>query len=219
MEALRSLLRPRRLLLAAFAISLLLHLVLATRLDWPFAPPPERVEAIRMEHVHAIRIAKLPTPPPNTPPPVTPSPQPSASPAAKPKRAHNASPGRGRRAVVPQRAGAPPTPAVTPVPTPRPSPTASCGGGDTPAAVASAPPYPQIASGARGSATNGTTQVKVMLDAAGAVQSAAVARSSGNGSLDVVALSMAKDAVYTPATHLCKPVASAYLFTVKFVAW
>lgn len=217
MGALRSLLRGRRPIVAAIIISLLVHLIVATRVQWPFAPPAERVETVRIDRLHVIRIARMPTPPPQTPPPHTPAPQPSATASSAPTAKATRAPGTGR-SVAPA-GGSAAKPVATPEATPHPSPTNSCGGGDTPAAVASAPPYPEIASAARGAATNGTARVDVKLDANGAVRSASIAQSSGNGSLDVVALALAKAATYTPATHLCKPVASAYVFTAKFVAW
>jgi hypothetical protein len=46
-----------------------------------------------------------------------------------------------------------------------------------------------------------------------------VSQSTGNTSLDLVAVSMARDARYSPALHDCKPIAAAYDFSVKFVAW
>ena len=72
---------------------------------------------------------------------------------------------------------------------------------------------------ARSQGTDGTTLVDVKLDAKGSVTGAAISQSSGNASLDVVALGMARDATYSPATHDCKPVASTYTFSVKFAAW
>ena len=59
----------------------------------------------------------------------------------------------------------------------------------------------------------------MQLDANGQVTGASVTQSTGNSSLDLVAVAMARDARYTPALHECKPVASAYTFSVKFVAW
>jgi outer membrane biosynthesis protein TonB len=46
-----------------------------------------------------------------------------------------------------------------------------------------------------------------------------VAQSTGNSSLDLVAVSMAREAHYDPPLHDCKPIAGAATFSVKFVAW
>jgi TonB family protein len=59
----------------------------------------------------------------------------------------------------------------------------------------------------------------VSLDPEGQVLAAAVAQSTGNSSLDLVAVGMARDARYSAALHDCKPVAGSYTFSVKFVAW
>jgi TonB family protein len=61
--------------------------------------------------------------------------------------------------------------------------------------------------------------VRVSLDPSGSVRQTTVVQSSGNTSLDLVAVSMARAARYMPATHACKPIASEYLFKAKFSAW
>jgi TonB family protein len=61
--------------------------------------------------------------------------------------------------------------------------------------------------------------VNVKLDERGGVVDVAIAASSGDPSLDQLALTTAKFAQYTPALHLCKAVASSYAFKVKFAAW
>ncbi|HEY9179906.1 MAG TPA: TonB family protein, partial [Candidatus Baltobacteraceae bacterium] len=60
---------------------------------------------------------------------------------------------------------------------------------------------------------------QVQIDPKGAVTNAAVSQSSGNSGLDAVAMQMAKSASYSPALVKCKPVASTYTYSVKFVAW
>jgi len=72
---------------------------------------------------------------------------------------------------------------------------------------------------ARADGTSGISLIKVQIDAQGAVTSAAVSQGTGNSSLDLVALAMARGARYSPALHECKPVAAAYTFSVKFYAW
>ena len=210
--------RARRLLVIAFALSLLIHVILATGVRWPFGPSKEPLATVeRIEHVRALRIARQ-TPPPKTPPPVTPSPVPSSSPAAtpNPQKAH----GAGGRAIGPLSGGAAPSTAPQKAPpTPKATPTPNCATTDTAALLTASPAPPDIAPDARGAATNGTAKVRVSLDANGAVQQTAVVQSTGNTSLDLVAVTMARDARYTPATHACKPIASEYIFSAKFVAW
>jgi TonB family protein len=83
-----------------------------------------------------------------------------------------------------------------------------------------ATPLPgEIPPDARAAGTNGTSSVLVHLDGTGNVLSATIAGSSGNPSLDMVALSMAKGASYVPAYKDCKAVASDYTFAAKWVAW
>src|SRR5689334_19205870 len=113
--------RARRLLIIAFAISLLVHLVIASGVHWPFNPSEESTTVVSIEHTHALRVVRMPTPPPQTPPPVTPSPRPSAPstapPNPKPAKPLAAS-GVGPR--TPPGGGAPPT-APPRSPTPKPS--------------------------------------------------------------------------------------------------
>ena len=217
MGTLRSLFRRRRLLIVAFAVSLLVHLLVATRVRWPFVPAPERVDTIRVQRIKTIRVTRMPTPVPYTPPPNTPSPQPSVAPTILAKVPVTHARGNGATSVVPVVGSGPAR--VAAGPTPHPSPTSTCSGADTPAAMASQPPYPDIPAAVRGSATSGVARVKVSLDAAGAVQSATVAESTGNSSLDLVAVLLARDAGYTPATHLCKPVAGDVEIAIRFQPW
>ena len=81
------------------------------------------------------------------------------------------------------------------------------------------PSPPDIPPAARANGTSGVAMVRVQLDENGQVTGAGVTQSTGNSSLDIVAVAMARDARYTPALHDCKPVAGAYTFSVKFFAW
>lgn len=211
--------RARRLLLIAFAISLLIHVIVMSGVRSPFGPYKDETQTVvSIQHVRALRLTRQPTPPPPTPPPVTPSPQPSARSTAPPKpRPAKPSGANGGGGVKPNATEAPRTPAAPR--TPKPTPTPNCATSDTTALLAQTPPPPDIAPDARGDATNGTTTVRVSLDATGAVAQTAVVQSSGNTSLDLVAVTMARAAHYTPATHACKPIASEYLFKAKFSAW
>lgn len=204
--------RVPRLLLIAFALSLLVHLVVAVILR-PAAPTPTtQSEVVSIQHRPAtIALTKPPTPPPPPPPRQTPAPHTAGS--ASPRRG----PGSGGTAGA---SAATPAPVVAPV-TARPAatPTPGCANSTTAAAVLSTPAPPDIPLQVRASGTSGTALVNVQLDAAGAVTGASVTQSTGNSSLDIVAVGMARDARYSPALHDCKPVASAYVYSVKFVAW
>jgi TonB family protein len=76
-----------------------------------------------------------------------------------------------------------------------------------------------VPNSARAQGTDGTAAVDVRLDDTGQVTAATVVHSTGNSSLDAIAVSLARAARYTPALHDCRAVASAYTFSVKFFAW
>jgi protein TonB len=202
--------RAPRLLLVALALSLLVHLVVALILHPPSRTPENQAEVVSIEHRPAtIAVRRVPTPPP--PPRRTPAPQTASS--APPRRG----PGAGGATGA---SGLSPTPAVAAA-TPAPVATASagCAQANIDAAVVATPGPPDIAPDTRASGTNGVTLVSVQLDSGGQVTGASVTQSTGNSSLDLVAVAMARDARYTPALRNCKPIASAYTFSVKFVAW
>jgi len=92
----------------------------------------------------------------------------------------------------------------------------SCAIADTPASVvfAAEPIMPEIA---RDLWLSGTTQVRVDLDAAGAVIGASVYRSSGSWMLDAAALAATRASRFAPTVHECAPIAGSYLYTVEFV--
>lgn len=204
--------RGPRLLLVAFALSLLVHLIVAVIMHPPVPTFESQAEVVSIVHRPAtIAVAKVPTPPP---------PRPKQTPA--PKTLSSAPPARkGPGAAGNAGAGTPaPTPGVaaaTPAPTP--AAQAGCASANAPAAVVATPAPPDIAVDARTSGTSGVALVNVALDATGQVTGADLAESTGNSSLDLVAVEMARDARYSPALRECKPVASAYKFSVKFVAW
>jgi periplasmic protein TonB len=203
--------RGPRLLLVAFALSLLVHLIVAVMMHPPVPTFEDPAEVVSIVHRPAtIAVAKVPTPPP----------RPKQRPAAKslssaPPVRKGPGPAGNAGAATPA-----PTPAVavaTPAPTA--SAKAGCTNANAPAAVVATPSPPDIAPDARASGTSGTALISVALDAAGQVTGTGVTQSTGNSSLDLVAVAMARDARYSPALHDCKPVASAYTFSVKFVAW
>jgi periplasmic protein TonB len=203
--------RAQRLLLVAFALSLLIHLIVALILR-PAAPTTEnQAEVVSIEHRPAtIAVAAVTPRPPR--PKVTPAPR---APSSAPPRKGPQGVGSGAGAAA--RTPAPPAAVSTPAPTAAAS--AGCAQTNTAAAVVSTPAPPDIAPETRASATNGTAVVSVQLDQTGQVTGANVTQSTGNSSLDLVALAMARDARYAPALRDCKPIASAYAFSVKFVAW
>ncbi|MBV9233306.1 MAG: TonB family protein [Candidatus Eremiobacteraeota bacterium] len=205
--------RARRLLLLAFALSLLVHLIVAVVLH-PAAPgPPSEPEVVSIEHRATIAVTKPATPPPHPPP--TPLPSPRVQTSAPPK---GRAPGRVRSGPGRQAAA---TAAPVPVATPRPTPASGnkCDRPNAAAAVVASPAPPDIAPGARAEGTSGVAVISVQLDPSGAVTGAGVQQSTGNSSLDLVAVEMARDARYSPALRDCKPVATTYPFSVKFVAW
>ena len=204
--------RVPRLLLVAFALSLLVHLIVALILR-PTAPTPAtQSEVVSIQHRPAtIVLTKPPTPPPPPPPRRTPAPRTAAS--AVPRKG----PGSGGTAGA---SAATPTPVVAQVTAhPAATPTSGCARSNTAAAVLSTPAPPDIPLQARTEGTSGTALVNVQLDASGSVTGTTVTQSTGNSSLDLVAVGMARDARYSPALHDCKPVVSAYVYSVKFVAW
>ncbi|HVR46838.1 MAG TPA: TonB family protein [Candidatus Binatia bacterium] len=206
--------RIPRLLVIAFALSLLVHLIVALIMRPPTPTPQGQAEVVSLEHRPAtITVRKIQTPPP-PPPKRTPAPRTvNSAPPRKPN---------GLEGPAGTANGTPPAPTPAPA-TPPPTPAATSGAGCTQpnagAAIAASPPPPDIAPGARSEGTSGVALVRVQLDPSGQVTRTAVVQSTGNSSLDLVAVGMARDARYTPALHECKPVAGDYAFSVKFVAW
>lgn len=213
--------RARKVMIAAVAISLLLHLILAGYIPWPFNQPREETQIVKVRQMTIARIV------PHTPPPPTPAPVPRATPAVKVKVVPPAVTTRGVKgqrvplAVSPM-SGKTAAPPATPQPTPSATAVAqACQFHDiSPAISATADPASiGIPPEARAAKVSGTAQIQVQIDPQGAVAKASVAQSSGNSGLDAVAMQMAKSATYTPALVKCKPVASTYTYSVKFVAW
>jgi protein TonB len=204
--------RVPRLLLVAFAFSLFVHLIVAIVLR-PAAPSPEGpAEVVSILHrPTTIAVTKIPTPPP---------PRPQQTPA--PRTPSSAPPRRKGPGTAATSGGTAPAPSpviarVTPAPTATPS--QGCSDPNAAAAVIATPAPPEIAPDVRASGTNGLALVSVALDPTGQVTNTGVAQSTGNSSLDLVAVAMARDARYSPALHDCKPIAATYTFSVKFVAW
>lgn len=219
--------RTRRVLLIAFAISLLVHLIGAPFMRFAIGPRNDQPEFVTLSKKRVISVLHTtPRPLPSERPTPVRSPRPIASPApARPKPrvvATHAFPGKHGPPRGSATAGTPTTARAvpqTPLPVVTATPAGACVHPDASAAIAATPLPPEIAAGARAKATSGTTAVDVKLDADGRVLDATVAQSSGSGDLDIVAVAMARDATYTPKYVACKGVSSDYTFTVKFVAW
>ena len=142
--------QSRNLLLIAFAISLLLHLIFALNFHRRGSESPTDIEVVRIEH-RSIMIRVQKTPPPRAHPKQTPAP--TSSPAPKPTASGSKPAGNGAESV----ATSAPTPAPTAAATVATNP---CGRNDAEAALATPPTPPVIPVSARGDGTSGTTIVK-----------------------------------------------------------
>ncbi|MFN2528712.1 MAG: energy transducer TonB [Candidatus Baltobacteraceae bacterium] len=208
----------RRLLLIAFAISIVIHLVGVRLVHWRIATPVEVPEKMTISHIVVIhRMTR-------TPPPKTPAPLPSAASTRKnlprtkiavPRISKTSGPGRPRTRVATVTATPSSSPRPLHLPTPLPN-KGGCSDPNAPAAVKAAAPIPEIPLAARVTAKNGITQVHVRLSDQGSVLEAGVAVSSGSNGLDQIALEMAGGSQYSAALQQCKPIASTYEFRVKF---
>lgn len=213
--------RARKIMIAAIAISLLLHLILAGYIPWPFNRPSEETQIVKVRQITIARIV------PHTPPPPTPAPTPLATAAPKatvvpPSLTKHGNTGRHLPLVVAPATTKTPAPIATAAPTAAASAAAKpCLFHDiSPAVAATADPASfSIPPEVRASKATGTAQIQVQIDPQGAVTNATVAQSSGNSGLDAVAMQMAKSATYSPALVKCKPIASNYTYSVHFVAW
>lgn len=209
-------------MLAALAISLLLHLLLAGYIRWPLNQPSEESQIVKVRQITIARVA------PHTPPPPTPVPTPRVTAAPKaaivpPTLSKHGPSGHHVPLVLAPVNAKTPVPKPTTVPTPVATAAAAkpCLFHDiTPAVAATADPASMsIPPDARASKVSGTAQIQVQIDPQGSVTGVSVAQSSGNAGLDGVAMQLAKSATYSPALVKCKPVSSTYTFSVHFVAW
>jgi TonB family protein len=202
--------RARRVLLVAFALSLLLHAIVAMVLHPATADFQNQPEAISVVRRSTVIVAR------NTPPPRRmPTPAPRNLTPPRP-RATGAAVARSEGGGPSRATPAPPPPAPTVVPSPA---GAGCAQPNAVAAVIATPGPPDIPAAARADRTNGVALVTVALDSQGDVTGASVAQSTGNSSLDLVAVGMARGARYSAPLHDCKPIAGNATFSVKFVAW
>jgi protein TonB len=227
--------RSRRFLTWAFALSLIVHAVLAPIVGRYKPSHTEEREPQVVSLATRVHVS-LPTPPPSTPPPL---PQQTATP---PKRA--LPPRRLFRAIVPHttshsgagpiegtytsgpsdgagdvgRVGTPASPqpaAATFAPTPVSTPKPSCVQPHVDATTTN-PIAPDTPETAREQGATGTVQVKVSLTATGSVLAAAVYKSSGSPLLDEAAVRAARQSTYAPEIDDCVKVAGDYIFRADF---
>lgn len=203
--------RAQRLLVAAFVLSLLVHAIVALVLH-PWRERVENQPEVVGIYRRSVTIAAVrPTPRPRPAPTIAPRVVAVAHPRSENGKAAQAVAGGSGRATP-----APTSPPATPPPV---AAGNGCKSSDVAAAVIATPGPPEIPVDARADHTDGVATVKVSLDPSGQVLTATVAESTGNSSLDLVAVGMARDARYSAPLHDCKPVAGSYTFSVKFVAW
>ncbi len=204
-------LRANRYLWWALAISIVLHIFVALFFHRNPLGLRSGVARITVQALPRPLTIAHQTPVPPTPPP---TPPPRARRVVAPPLSKRSGQGRAIRAV-------PPTPAPSPPPTPKPapSPALACLAASTSPRMLAEPTAPPIDPATRAQRTTGTSVIAIAIDARGALSDATIQSSSGNVALDVLALQMAKNAQYAPATHDCRDVAGTMLFRVKFQAW
>lgn len=214
--------RSRRLLLAAFAISLLLHLF-AARFVHVTRPRTENPEVVTLAHRTPLRIAKAipPARPRAVPSPLAATPRRSTSLISVPRLRAAVRRASGTRKPAGSAARPAPGPSVALTAAPQSEKTAApaCPNPDAEAALASSPPPPDLSPAARADAVSGIAVVDVSLDPQGLVTNAQIAQSSGSSALDLVAMQMARSAGYTPKYVSCKAVFGEFAFSVKFFPW
>lgn len=209
--------RGRRLLLIAFICSVALHLLAIHLVRWPLATPVEPPRYVTLSKRMFLAITKA-TPRPTPPPPLR----------ARPKVSSKIAPPRITRSVLPAVRAATglvavstPAKVLLPAPVLSPNPLPSANGCSQPnagPAVAIGATPPPIPPAARASNTSGESRIQVNLDSHGVVLSTNLITSSGDAGLDQVATEMARASTFTPRLVQCRPIASSYAYTVKFVA-
>jgi periplasmic protein TonB len=225
----------RRFVLYGFAISILLHGLFGPFVDWKPSTggTPEPVYSVSIKTVvHTPRPTPPPTPTPTpppkqTPPPQTPPPHQVQKLLVHPPKTtaeNNSGPAeqrytntQGSESGVPQGNANTGPPATVPgTATPAPTPTKpACAVPNAPATATNkvTPDMPEIA---RQMGASGTAQVKVTLDANGAVLSATIATSTHNSALDRAAIQAAQQSKYAPEIDNCVKTGGSYLYVVTF---
>jgi TonB family protein len=224
----------RRFILYGFALSLLLHGLFGPLVDWKPSNggTPEPVYSVSIKTiVHTPRPTPVPTQTPTPPPKQTPQPTQPPHPKVEllvhpPKTHSNDTSSSSEQAYtntqgsengVPQGNSNTGPPATVPgTATPAPTPTkAACAVPNAPASATQkvTPDMPEIA---RQMGASGTAQVKVTLDANGAVTAASIQTSTHNAALDKAALQAAQQSKYTPDIVNCVKTPGSYLYVVTF---
>lgn len=195
------------MLIAAFALSLIVHTLLAFFLHPP-RPTREVVqtrgttEPIPMRELRAISPPRRPAP--------------RRSPAIAAPHVLAALTQRHAPQVQPSAAAAP---TVAPSPVPSRPRTGACTTPDASAGVVAVASPPDIPAAVRAQNIAATAAIRVQLDPNGAVTSASIEASTNSPSFDALAVAIAHDTQYAPARHDCKPIASSYLFRVQWAPW
>jgi protein TonB len=223
--------RVRNYLAWSFALSLLVHLIVA---------PLARTLQVHEQAQEITYPLALSTRPPlrtivPTPPPATPTPKPlprAATTSAPPQfhrivavQTHTLGAGHSRPRFTPS-AYTSPGVAVSPeavvsaaaTASAQPEPTkASCSQPhlDPRTENAVQPDYPDLA---REQGASGTAEVRVTLDARGDVLSAVIEQGTGSTLLDNAAVAAAKASTFSPEIEDCLPVGGTYLFRADFSA-
>jgi protein TonB len=228
--------RARNYLVWGFGLSILIHLIgapLISNLRYHEQQQPDDTKVSISKKAKIVVPTPPPTPPPtptppppkSTPPPQksTPPPQPRPLKLNIPKTTADKSansvpayvpPKTGSENGAPQAQGTAPAVASTPAPTPMPTkPSCSQPHVDPTTKNAVLPDYPEIA---REQGASGTAEVKVTLDANGAVLAASIQQGTGSKVLDDAAIVAAKASTFSPEIDNCQPVGGVYLFRADF---
>jgi TonB family protein len=229
--------RARNYLAWGFGISILIHLIgapIASQLRYHETQQPDETKVSISKKVKVVIPTPPPTPPPTptpappkeTPPPQksTPPPQPKPLKLNIPKTTSNTAanaapayvpPKTGSENGAPQAQGTADA-VATAAPTPEPT-KASCTQphADPQPKNLVQPDYPEIA---REQGASGTAEVKLTLDATGAVLTASIAQGTGSKVLDDSAIAAAKSSTFTPEIDNCQPTGGTYLFRADFTS-
>jgi protein TonB len=230
----------------AFAISIVIHLILGPIVG---RYNPSHAEEKEVQKVSVSKKVKVvvptpppptPTPPPSTPPPKnTPPPVKQSNPPPVPRlkvnvqQIHSSTKGgpsesqynvkQGSQEGVPQ-GNAPSGPpaekaasAPPAPPAPTPTPKPACANPNVEATTTN-PVQPETPEMAREQGATGTVQVKVSLNPTGGVVGTSIYKSSGNASLDQAALQAAKQSSYASAVANCVKIGGDYIFRADFEA-
>ena len=212
-------------MILALLLSIAIHMLGVLWVHWSLPTPHDPPENTTLSQILILRhMTRTPPPAPtphpaHSPQPPAPTSRPPLPPKAvqAPRVASKTGPLSG--AVMPQVRL--PSPTLPPAPSPEPTvtvaPTAGCVASSVPAALKTLAPPPEMSAQLRQRAKSGLVRVHVRLSETGEVLETGIALSSGNDAQDQLAVTQAKNTLYTPALQHCKAVAGSYDFTAKFV--